>query len=432
MKNLYLLALITSLNSCAYFNPQPLQDTPKSKVVESQPINITTIQVTPLTNHAEANTINSSPKVEIVKHFKHSVKSSRGFLASNTFDISYSGNILGLPRVLKEYDPSLIILKPLGKVNKVNVGINVNSIDINTLQDIVKSNTKGRVILEYLKAKNSLRLIYSSKVVTVASSALTQSKKWQQGDTPLPILSKDGLVLYPYGEYEPQVTCQPLNLCDIQLEARELVKSVLIGDSSRWNSGDGSVPIVYSGSANAQIPHIVLKPVYAGLTTTLFITTNKRTYYIKLLSSNTDNLSRVGFYYPNEQMIQYNTTQKLARTNSIELSDGGIPKIDPSKMNFNYKVTGNTSAHFKPTQVFDDSNSVYIQMPADIKQTDLPAFYVIGRDGSTLELVNFQYKSPFYIVHKLFDKGALILGVGNYKQKIIITRTNPHKYFWQR
>lgn len=421
-------------SGCALMQPKP-----PVKALPPQPVKVTAVQVTalpedvivvptPVLKNSVANSY-----VKSTKKMRHRSTSTRNFLGNNSFDFVYSGDVVGIPLALKQYDPSIKILQSLGSKKVMNVSINQNSIDINTIQAIIDSNTSGRVKLAYSRANNSLRIIYNSKVVTVGKSAVNESLKWQDGtSTPSPILSKDGLVLFPYGQYEPEITCQPLQLCDIQLQAGETVKGLMIGDSVRWNEGDGSVPVVYSGSDAAPIPHVVLKPVYPGLETTLLITTNKRTYYMKLLSSNSANLSRVGFYYPNEELQQIETKriEEKAKADEI-LSDGDMPGVDPRKMRFNYKISGDTSAKFKPVQVFDDGTNVYIQMPDNIRQTDLPAFYVLGQDGKTLELVNFQWKKPFYVVHKIFDSGVLILGLDDNQQKITINRQEKPG-FWAR
>lgn len=345
---------------------------------------------------------------------------TKGFLGSSSFDYIYGGDVSRVPQSLQNYDSTIRILPALGRAQNSQVNFNLENTNINDLQSYIDKSTNGRVRLDYSKRHNSLRLIYDSKV-SVANDALKESKKWQDGGTPSPVLHKDGLVLFPYGQYEPKVTCQPLQLCDIQLQAGEVVKGLMIGDSVRWNEGDGALPVIYSGGDSASIPHIVLKPTYAGLNTTLLATTDKRTYYIKLYSSDSANLSRVGFYYPAEQIQQQEDKRQAAKAKDDEvLTDGAMPLLDPRNMHFDYKVSGDTSAPFKPVQVFDDGKYVYIQMPDNIKTKDLPAFYVLGSDEETLELVNFKYKKPFYIVHKMFDAGVLILGLDDDEQKITI------------
>lgn len=417
-KNILTLILGVSLVGCATQAPQPVKTITKTNEVQTSPI-VADDSIT-ISNTTTVSTLPPVSSNGVIGTTKH-LRTHKGFLGKTPFTMFYSGDVAGLPSTLKDYDPTIRI-STIGKRQNVNVTLDVNDVSMNDLEEFVKNNTAGKVELIYNPRHNSLQLIYHANN-SVAKDAIKESLKWQDGGTPSPVLHRDGLVLFPYGQYEPKITCQPLQLCDIQLQAGETVKGLMIGDSVRWNEGDGAVPVVYSGSDAAPVPHIVLKPTYAGLNTTLLATTDKRTYYIKLYSSSNANLSRVGFYYPDDNIKQLEQKKTDAKAKDDEvLNDGGMPAIDPRNMHFNYKVSGDTSAPFNPVQVFDDGTNVYIQMPNNIRTKDLPAFYVLGSDEETLELVNFKYKAPFYMVHKMFDTGVLILGLDDDAQKITITR----------
>lgn len=368
------------------------------------------------------------------KHYKkHNsnqlVPLNPSFISSNNFDFNFSGDVSEIPAALQQYDSTIKVLPGLGTEKKYPINLSLQDTNFQAIQDFIKNKTNGQAILKYDQVSNSLRIIYDTKI-DVAKNAVEQSLIWQDGGTPLPVLNKNGLVLFPYGQYEPKVTCQPLQLCDIQLEGGEVVKGLMIGDSVQWNEGDGAIPVIYSGEDSVQSPHVVLKPTAAGLETTLLITTNKRTYYIKLFSANDVNVSRVGFYYPQEQVskLAVEQNQRANESNKTLTPDNNL--VNPANMHFNYKISGDTDASFKPVQIFDDGMHVYIQMSTSISTKDLPAFYVIGNDDK-LQLINFRYKAPFYIVDKLFDKGALILDVGSDQEKIVITK-EIKKGFWAR
>ncbi|MCX8515282.1 MAG: P-type conjugative transfer protein TrbG [Burkholderiales bacterium] len=419
-KNLFTFVVsLTILFGCAQ-NKLPLPaPIIKTTEIQTQPI-IEDDVITP----TEINLLNDNKdSITNVKSRYHGKgKHAKKFLVSSTFNFSYSGDVAGVVNAFVDYDPSINIYKSIGKVWFQNISIELNNTNITAIAEYIDKATNGRVKLTYFEKQNSLRLTYDS-TITVANDALKQSQIWQDGGTPSPVLSKDGIVLFPYGQYEPKITCQPLQLCDIQLQAGETVKGLMIGDSVRWNEGDGAIPVVYSGSDSKPIPHVVLKPTYPGLNTTLLVTTDKRTYYIKLVSSDSANLSRVGFYYPSEQIQQFDDKRAEAKAKDDEiLTDGAFPNIDPRNMHFNYKVSGDTDAAFNPVQVFDDGTHVYIQMSDSVRTNELPAFYVLGADGETLELVNFSYKKPFYIVNKLFNKGVLVLGLDSNQQKITISK----------
>ncbi len=54
----------------------------------------------------------------------------------------------------------------------------------------------------------------------------------------------------------------------------------------------------------------------------------------------------------------------------------------------------------------DDGEKVYIQFPAGIAQGELPPLFVIGAQGDG-QLVNYRFRSPYYIVDRLFGAAEL-------------------------
>lgn len=384
-------------------------------------------------DNTSASSITSSstakkPQKRIVK--KKVVRSPKPrddlYFTNNTFDFNFSGNISQVPIELQQYDPLVKILPPLGKIAEYSISLDLQHTNLSAIQSYIATNTNNRVKLQFNQSENTLRLIYDTKI-TVAKDAVEQSLIWQDGQTPAPVLDRNGLVLFPYGQYEPKVTCKTLSLCDIQLQSGEEIQSALIGDSVNWNPQDGGVQVVYSGSGAKSIPHAVLKPKRAGLETVLMITTDKRTYYIKLFSSDSVNVSRAGFYYPDEEV-----TQVAQRKASLTNEDNKVVSdemVDPKKIFFNYKISGDTDAAFDPVQVFDDGQKVFIQMPDNISSKELPSLFALAPDGYSKQLINFNYKKPYYIVYKLFDEAVLTLGVDDNQQSITITRVEK-KGFW--
>lgn len=373
-------------------------------------------------------TANLQHKVKKHKKTPKPITVKDTYFINRTFDFTYDGDVSGVPAALQAYDPSIKIYSSLGKISSYPINLDLQHTNLVSIQSFIATKTNNRASLQYDANTNSLRIIYDTKI-TVATDAVKESLKWQSGETPSPVLSKYGLVLFPYGQYEPKITCQPLQLCDIQLEASEVIKSAVIGDSVQWNQGDGAIPIVYSGSDATPTPHVVLKPVRGGLDTTLLVTTDKRTYYIKLLSSDSVSVSRAGFYYPGEEIQQLEQKRNnLVSEDDKKLSDN---KVDPKNLHFDYKISGDTDAPFNPVQVFDDGIQVYIQMSDDLSSKNVPAFYALSPDGYTRNLVNFRYKKPFFIVDKVFDSGLLVYGRDDNEQNIKITRVQ-NKGFWSR
>ena len=78
------------------------------------------------------------------------------------------------------------------------------------------------------------------------------------------------------------------------------------------------------------------------------------------------------------------------------------------QIRFRYAVSGD-SPPWKPLRAFDDGERVYIQFPGGIAQGELPPLFVIGARGDG-QLVNYRFRSPYYIVDRLFGAAELRLG----------------------
>ncbi|MBP9742405.1 MAG: P-type conjugative transfer protein TrbG [Burkholderiales bacterium] len=360
-------------------------------------------------------------------------------LSEQLLDITYSGDVSNLPQLLRQYDSSLALLPNLGKAQALNINLDLASVNLNDINEVVMNQTENRVSLVYDKAKDSLRMKFVA-ARDVGYDAVHESLKWQNGGAPKPILQADGVVRYPYGQYQPVVTCQPLNLCDIELQAGEEIQGIVIGDSIRWNEGDQSIPVVYSGSGKGLTPHLIVKPSSGGLETSLVVTTSLRTYMFKLKSSFSDYVARVGFYYPSEMVQKFESNKAKLRQglsgNANALANLGVqmPLIDLSRVNYNYTIDGGDYP-WTPTHVFDDGISVYIQMPMEVSSRSLPGLCVMldGASGSDnrCEMVNFRYNEHFYIVDKLFEQARLINGYGDNIQTVTI-KHKAKPGFWAR
>ena len=306
--------------------------------------------------------------------------------------------------------------------------------DLSTIQDVVINKTGGKARLIYDSSNNSLRIIYDNKV-SVANSTIEQSEIWQSGGIPKPVIGKDGLVMLPFGQYEPKITCQTQMLCDIQLQTGEVINNILLGDTANWtDSGpegqqSTTVPVAYSGADNNRTPHIILTPRTAGLSTILIITTTKRTYYIKLFSSNSSHVSRIGFYYPGEVMQTFAESKQVQQFKENQTIG---TNIDPKKLYFKYSVSGDKHASFYPSQVFDDGTRVYVQLSEEQSLGALPVLYIIDDDGVSRNLTNFTYKPPFFIIQEKFKQAILTRGQDENEVSVTISREGSDPGFFAR
>ena len=251
-----------------------------------------------------------------------------------------------------------------------------------------------------------------------AEEAVRVSAQWMTSKNP-PAAGPDGKVLYSYGAGLPTVVCAPLRVCIIELQPGEkLMGEPQIGDSVRWNLAPASY-----GKGDDTTSVIVLKPQSSGLDTNLLITTDRRAYYLRLISKPEEYVARVAFAYPDgddrkwrEHLAQQREEQKAADRNS-QLTPAAIAV---GNLCFDYSVKGGDE-NVRPVRVFDDGAKTYIQMPAGVQNREAPALVVVGADGKS-EMLNYRVKDQLYIADRLFDHAQLILGAGKKAQKVEITR----------
>ncbi|MGI9071796.1 MAG: P-type conjugative transfer protein TrbG [Bryobacteraceae bacterium] len=250
-----------------------------------------------------------------------------------------------------------------------------------------------------------------------AQEAVQMSEKWMAGHNQ-PAVGQDGRVLYSYGAGLPTVVCAPLRVCIVELQSGErLVGEPHIGDSVRWNIS----PAMF-GHGDSATTAIVLKPQSPGLDTNLLITTDRRAYYLRLLSKPEDYVARVAFAYPDDDGQSAKWQEQIAKQKEQDQKNSiaELPGRSVDSLCFDYRVKGKQEA-LKPLRVFDDGQKTFIQISRDTQTREAPVLVVLGRDGKQ-EMVNYRVKGDMYIVDRLFDRAALILGTGKKAQKVEIDR----------
>lgn len=238
------------------------------------------------------------------------------------------------------------------------------------------------------------------------------AKQWIEAQS-MPVRKENGKIVYLYGSTLPTVICAPLSVCDIELqEGEKIVGKPLIGDSARWETQPA-----LSGSGPHMTTHIIVKPFESNLSTTLIVLTTKRTYHIKLVSSEKNWTPRVGFSYPEDIDRQWQIYHAEASAQA-EKKTMNETRQNIDVLNFDYDISGD--APWKPVRVYNDGLKTYIQMPETMKHTEAPALLLLGSDGEK-QIVNYRLKGDRYIVDRLFSKAILIAGVGSSQEKVDIT-----------
>lgn len=199
---------------------------------------------------------------------------------------------------------------------------------------------------------------------------------------------------------------------DIELEPGEtLTNSPVSGDTVRWKIG-----IIKSGQGKSQNTHVMVKPLDEDIETNIVLTTDKRTYHLRAVSSDSY-MPSIAWHYPEMSFPSSDVTKQKAEE---------LLSISPENLHFDYEIE-DENYPWKPIRVFDDGEKTYLQMPPSLKSTEAPALFLL--EDSEPILTNYRVLGNYYIVDRLFEKAELRVGT---KKKIEITNVSQRKSFFQR
>ncbi|WP_025902247.1 P-type conjugative transfer protein TrbG [Tatumella sp. UCD-D_suzukii] len=235
-----------------------------------------------------------------------------------------------------------------------------------------------------------------------------------------PRRGEDGSVKYLFGATLPTLVCSPLQVCSIRLQPGEVVSDVHVGDSVRWKI----TPATEGQGANVTTM-LIVKATDAALSTNLLITTDRRVYTIKLVSTQRSWIPVLSFDYPEDVQSEWAAYHKRVATQTY---NNTLPTgQNVANLDFNYRMSGD-SPSWKPLRVYSDGVKTYIQFPSANFNSEAPALVALGDDGGLFrspsqQIVNYRVIGDRYVVDKVLDSAALIVGVGSRQTKVTITHT---------
>jgi type IV secretion system protein VirB9 len=233
-----------------------------------------------------------------------------------------------------------------------------------------------------------------------------------------PITGAAGSVVITYSSYTPRIVCRPMYVTDIILQPGESVTGVHPGDPVRW----ALVPSVSGAGDNAQT-HVLIKPLAADISTNVIINTDRRTYQLDLVSSARDFMPSISFAYPDDSLKAWNAfldEQRQKRENTVTLASGY--SVDPADLHLDYEVRGSDSLRWKPVRVWDDGVKTYIQFKKGSTKKSVEAPILVVYEHKKEVLVNYRASLDMFVVDRVFDKAALIVGTGSHQDRVVITR----------
>jgi P-type conjugative transfer protein TrbG len=262
-----------------------------------------------------------------------------------------------------------------------------------------------------------------------AQQALSESSKWADNPRAVPALDPVGRVVFPYSESLPTIVCAPIHVCDIELQAGEVVQGEPhVGDNVRWR-----ISPAVSGGEDHKVTHLIVKPTEAGLDTNLIVPTDRHTYHIRLVSSAERYVSSIAFSYPDEHQqtwSEFAKTNTSGAGNSADRSTGDMPTVAVNRLNFNYRIkVVHGKPGFKPVHAMDDGYHTYIAMNEEMPQQEAPVLVGISSAGEE-QMVNYRLKGNMYVVDGTVSRLALLSGAGKHQDRVELTREECTQRGW--
>ncbi|WP_207002672.1 TrbG/VirB9 family P-type conjugative transfer protein [Trinickia mobilis] len=242
-------------------------------------------------------------------------------------------------------------------------------------------------------------------------AVMDQVRQWQQTNTIKPIVSDDGTVIYPFGQYLPTLTCGVMHACAVDLEPGETLIDSSRGDTKLWQQFMASS---IDASSGKKISHVIFKPQLNGIETNVMLFTDRRTYHIKLVSpvAETDYMNHIGFYYPDQIVQHWNEAAEAGQAaDAARARKADLPSVSLDKVDWGYTIRGG-DASTRPVRVGNDGTRVWIQMPKLMDKTEVPTVVVLDADGKPQDVDSRRagHDGEFFIVDKLFQRAQLLWG----------------------
>lgn len=241
--------------------------------------------------------------------------------------------------------------------------------------------------------------------------ALKAAREYRAADQ-YPI--RDGhRTVFLFGAGEATLVCSPLNVCLIELQAGERVVEggAQIGDSVRWRvspavGGDGKT-------------HLAVKPIEAGLATTMALVTDRRTYHLRLVSRRADYMPGIAWHYPEAAEAAWASYHAAAEARiERETLPGTADRL--GDLDFEYEMSGCRDCPWRPVRVYNDGQRTVVEVPAAVASTEAPALLVTdhGEDA----IANYRVDGTRYVVDGVPSTVVLVAGVGRRQDKVTIRR----------
>jgi len=221
-----------------------------------------------------------------------------------------------------------------------------------------------------------------------------------------------GVTLVPFGTAAPELECETLRVCAVELETGERVVKTYMGDGERWK-----VDVQLSQEGGVK-PLVVLKPTECGIETNLIVSTDRRIYDV-LVKSRTCGSPGEGLKLgPRRLRFDYGGFSQAWNDKGQPGGATAQPgAVKPQNLNFKYTWAGGWRGP-KPKLVYDDGERIYVQMEKVPEKA--PAIFRKGADG--LELVPFRLEGNVYVIEAVPEEFVLVAGPHERRDRTVVRR----------
>lgn len=229
------------------------------------------------------------------------------------------------------------------------------------------------------------------------------------------VLKTSNAIVYPFGVYQPVLTCTILRICVMELEPGEQLYSMGTGDQVRWNIDHGTT------GPGGKTVYVTVSPTDYDLTTNLVISTDRRMYHLTLDSPpkkhGTTSLNpleaytrHVKFYYPSQMRVI-----EAVEPEKEEPSHFLGAEVD--QLNYGYEWRAENGFPWEPLAIFDDGKRVYLRVPPE---ADGAGVLLLG-EKSDARSGSYIVRDEFFVIEQAFEEARFVL-----------PGPMTRKYFWQR
>lgn len=221
-----------------------------------------------------------------------------------------------------------------------------------------------------------------------------------------------GVTVVPFATGAPELECETLRVCAVELETGERVVKTYLGDAERWK-----VDVQLSQEGGVK-PLVVLKPTECGIETNLIVSTDRRIYDVLVRSRSCASPGDGLKLGPRRLRFEYGGfSQAWNDKGQPDGAAGELGAAKPQSLNFRYSWAGGWRG-IQPKLVYDDGRRVYVRLEKVPEKA--PAIFRKGAEG--LELVPFRLEGSVYVIEAVPEELVLVSGPHEKRDRTVVRR----------